>query len=105
MLYNAGLSICNIIMFLLSKYLFYYNSFIFCFAFFQVSLCLATMIAVVASQGFDYFGGFPGFAASPRDPRANRGSTSMFDLCTGLLFFFIADAPISFNVFLFLILF
>ncbi|XP_073978057.1 uncharacterized protein isoform X2 [Rhodnius prolixus] len=41
--------------------------------FLSVSLCLATMIAVVASQGFDYFGGFPGFAASPRDPRANRG--------------------------------
>ncbi|KAK9506906.1 hypothetical protein O3M35_008755 [Rhynocoris fuscipes] len=39
---------------------------------FQIAVCLAAVVALVSSQGFDFFGGFPSFAASPRDPRANR---------------------------------
>nr|ATU82957.1 secreted hypothetical protein [Pristhesancus plagipennis] len=41
--------------------------------FFSTAVCLAALVALVTSQGFDFFGGFPSFAASPRDPRANRG--------------------------------
>ncbi|KAL1139857.1 hypothetical protein AAG570_006834, partial [Ranatra chinensis] len=38
-----------------------------------VLICIFSVLAVIAAQGFDFFGGYPSFGAGPRDSRANRG--------------------------------